>query len=54
MCDSCVDRNFDAKCLNGGTTPTGCFHSRSNLREKVPRSLADRVRMRPQPRQLLT
>jgi len=52
--DLCVDRNFDARCPVRDTAHHGCIHTGSTLREKIPHSLADRVRMRPQPRQLLT
>ena len=41
--DSRVDRNFDARCLAQQTAHRGCFHARSNLRERVLRDLAERV-----------
>jgi hypothetical protein len=49
-----VDRDFNARYPVQDTARYGCFQARSNLRQQVPHSLADRVRMRPQPRQLLT
>jgi hypothetical protein len=41
--DSRVDRNFDARCFAQQTAHGGCFHARSNLRERVLRDLAERV-----------